>query len=270
MKEKKITINPFLNERVAPKTRTVNLDGVEIEVEYFPLYYQIIYDRKNTHLAAARAFGDYEDPYYFSSLNKDAKDYFVRFSAKDIIKRDSRLIELIIRYLSSKNQHFEIRGIKSMFDTFEKNLFVDLNEKMKFYLMVQLEERNHLEYTPVLNFRNEGLSFYYMFTTMQKLFNVLDVYTSEEINHIQNLKYFFEIYQTEFELKHMWIENHKDNILGAPFNNAKYSIIQWIMDDMDEEFKTVLKKHKHSEESINSIKNSINWIMKYNDIPFSD
>ena len=85
-KEKKITVKPYLNKRVAPVTYVENDDfGNTIEHVGYPLYYQVIYNKNNTHLKSVHNR-------YFSSLDAP---FHENGDPKEVIAFETRNIEII-------------------------------------------------------------------------------------------------------------------------------------------------------------------------------
>lgn len=262
-KEKKITIKPFLNQRVAPERLHVEPDGLAAEADFYPLYYQIIYDRNNTHLAAASVFGGSHSAYLFQSLEDLSREYHSQRTAKEIISRDTKLIELIIRFEVAKSSSFELRGIKESFIHYEKNLFRVVNTVCKEFLLEKLEAVYKNRWSVLFNVASENLSFYFMFTTFQKLFNVFDVYSAAEIQHIQNLRIFFDSYQQKHEAYLIPSWAHPDNVLGAMHDRNHFSLIQWLAGEMKEEFTRILSENQNDPKTIEEINSSIAWILDY-------
>lgn len=262
-KEKKITIKPFLNERVAPERLHVEPDGMPFEADFYPMYYQIIYDRNNTHLAAASIFGGKNKAYLFQNLEDQSREYHSNRTVREIINRDSKLIQMIIRYEVAKSSKFELRGIKESFIQYEKNLFLEINSSCKRFLIEKLNARYKDRWSVLFDVESEGLSFYFIFTTFQKLFNVFDVFSAADIQHIQNIKIFFELYQHKHEdhLTPSW--TNPDNVLGAMHDQNSFSLIQWLSGEMQLDFNSILREKQFNNQTINEIRESVNWILDY-------
>lgn len=259
-KDKKITIKPFLNERVAPLTLPIEGDGFHSEAQFLPLYYQIIFDRKNTHLAASTVFGGSNKPYLFSSLEYGSREYHTQKTSTEIIRRDSHLIELIIRYETQKSGSFELKGLKGFFQLYERNFFEVINESMKDFMLYVINNQGHTKFARLFNFNDKLLSFYFIFTTFQKLFNVFEVFSTEQILHIQNLKACFEMYQHELGGSYLGSSNHTDNVLGAIEEKQQYSVIQWLCGEMEQEFKHLI--HINGQvKTQDQLRNSIQWLL---------
>lgn len=262
-KEKKITVKPFLNHRVGPERLRVEPDGIPFEADFYPMYYQIIYDRNNTNLAAASIFGGARKPYLFHSLEDNAREFYTNRPAREIIKRDSKLIEMIIRYEVSNTKSFELKGIKESFIKYEKNLFREINIMCKQFLIDRQSERYNKRWSLLFDVESEDLSFNYIFTTFQKLFNVFDVYSAAEIQHLQHLKIFFEAYQQKHEAHFIPSWANPDNVLGAVHDQNHYSIIQWYSHEMLDEFTWILREKQFKSEAIAEIRSSVDWILDY-------
>lgn len=170
---------------------------------------------------------------------------------------------MIIRYEVAKSSKFELRGIKESFIQYEKNLFREINSSCKQFLIEKQNARYKDKWSVLFNVESEELSFYYMFTTFQKLFNVFDVFSAAEIQHIQNLKIFFESYQQKHEdyLTPSWA--HPDNVLGAMHDQNHYSLIQWYAGEMLDEFTRILREKENSQPAIAEIRSSVDWILDY-------
>lgn len=259
-KDKKITIKPFLNERVAPLTLPIEGDGFHSEAQFLPLYYQIIFDRKNTHLAASTVFGGSNKPYLFYSLEYGSKEYHTQKTSTEIIRRDSHLIELIIRYETQKTGSFELKGLKGFFQLYERNFFEVVNESMKSFMLHVINNQEYTKYARLFNFNDKLLSFYFIFTTFQKLFNVFEVFSTDQILHIQNLKTCLEMYQLAIGGSYLGSSNHADNVLGAIEEKHQYSVIQWLWGEMDQEFNQLIQVNGHNKTQ-DQIKNSIQWLL---------
>jgi len=255
-KEKKITIKPFLNTRIAPMI----IPQGEEEFHYYPLYYLIRYDRNNTQIAASNAFGGKNPAYLFKELGAGERDFYSNRTIDSIIQRDTHIIELIIRYSVNNNGEFELKGIKDMITDYGNNIFSILNVKMKDYMRDQLYKSKQFKWITIINFNRTDNSFYFAFTLLQKLTNVLEVFSPEDLRRLQTLKAFFEIYQKANKSLPDGINSHEDNILGMNKDETKYSKIQWLSGKMDTELETLITQQK-SELSSDAIIETINWLM---------
>lgn len=260
-KEKKITVKPFLNTRVAPLVVPYNFETGIVEHNYYPLYYLIRYDRNNTQIAASNAFGGKNPAYLFKGLESGERDFTSNRTIESIVNRDKHIIELIIRNSVKSNDIFELKGIKDMIAEQGNNIFIILNYKMKSYIKDQLYKANQYKWMHIINFSKFDISFYFAFTVLQKLTNVLEVFSPEDLNRIQQLKAFFEIYEKANNCAADGINSHEDNFLGMYEDHTKYSKIQWISGDMDRELQYLVTHQKEANFSFDELQQTIYWLL---------
>lgn len=121
--DKKISIKHFLNKRIAPQRH-----GGE---EYYPIYTQVTYDRKNTQFKMNLnnyLFNDEQAEYvlnpYSGAMSKgeDNRDLLYQYVSKTISWNET-MIERLVRFeLELYGEKFSITGFGKRFMYFERNL----------------------------------------------------------------------------------------------------------------------------------------------------
>jgi hypothetical protein len=259
-KEKKITIKPFLHTGLRGKTFD-ELDSSGTRIDYFPLYYQVTFNRRNTNIASEGLLNhDQGTTYFFASLDSDSREFFSNRRFIEIYKEDSRVLEMIVRYLGNTIEGFSISGIKEYYKLFNMDMFDYLNIKCKQLI------HNNIRYKkggwwPLFNIKNGSLSFYFMYSSLLKLLNDKTQIDSTLSGHVENIKIFFEIFQNEYSLLPDGENTHPDNYLGLN-NKSGYNLIRVLNKDINSEFAILAKKHNYKTKQINDILLSVSWLIE--------
>lgn len=129
--EKKISIKHFLNKRIAPQ-----MHGGE---EYYPIYTQVTYDRKNTQFKMnlnSYLFNDEQLEYilnpYSGALERDGNnmDLLYQYVSKTIAWNESIIDKLVRFELEFYGKKFNIKGFGKRFLYFERNLCFLVKQKL--------------------------------------------------------------------------------------------------------------------------------------------
>ncbi|MCF8374159.1 MAG: hypothetical protein K9H64_21230 [Bacteroidales bacterium] len=217
MKEYKVTIKPYLQKRVKPHIIKVYTDnnGEQFEsYEGWPLYYQVIYKRKNTHIRSS--FLRNND----KTLNHFSPDggVFVNSSKMDsIIARETKVIESIIRFLENQDSDFDLSGFGAIYQYYAAGLHGMVNEKLKNYLQINLVFKLDSRIADFLNF-DKG-TYYSIYKYSDMLFGHLDLFETVDRERFELLKKFFELYGQKNETLPNHLKHHfevPDNFFSDP------------------------------------------------------
>ena len=124
------------------------------------------------------------------------------------------------------------------------------------------------KWNDLFHYNSHNLSFYFIFKAYQKLFNVSDIFTEEEVQKIEGVKRFFQLYQSEYTMLPDNNSIHEDNLLGINNENSNYSIIQWMTGQMETEFKEIVSKNSISIKEAILLIESINWALSITTLYF--
>jgi hypothetical protein len=255
-KEKKITVKAYLNKRVAPRERTENDKfGNEIKHLAYQLYYQVIYNKSNTHLKSIHGTR-------FAFIDKP---YFENGDPEEIIAFEKRNIEKIIRYHESKEQDYKVKGLSKIYQEYTESLHDIVNFKLKKFIVTKFGLATNQFYFSFFNYKAADISSHFVFNVIQKLGDVKSVFTEEEIRKIENLKNFDFAYMMDRGIGHGDKYNlENQNIIYRPGYSDKYPTkIDWITGDAQNEIKRII----HYNKELKNIKpddliNDISWIME--------
>lgn len=116
--QKKITIKPFLNQNLIPECT----DGKG--KDYYPLYLQVTYDRKNTQLRSKYGM-------YYETLNDAGLAKLIAFETKVLTK--------IIEFETSQSEgEYDLKGLKNKYTIYSTSVHYAVDE----YLRMKLQKAN--------------------------------------------------------------------------------------------------------------------------------
>jgi hypothetical protein len=192
MKEYKITVKPYLQKRVKPHIVKVYTgeDNRQFEShEGWPLYYQVIYKRKNTHIRSSFMRNQDKTLNHFSPTG----GVFVNSGKMDtIIEKETKVIKSIIRYLENTDEGFELAGFGSIYQYYSRSLHKQINKKLIDYLQINLALRLDSRITDFFNFKNG--TYYSIYKYSALFFGHLDLFDAEDIERFELIKKFFDFY----------------------------------------------------------------------------
>lgn len=259
-KEKKITIKPFLHTGLRGKTFD-ELDSKGERIDYFPLYYQVTFNRRNTNIASEGLLShDQGTTYFFASLDGDSREFFSNQRFMEVYKEDSHVLEMIVRYLDRKIDNFSISGIKEYYKLFNMDIFDYLNIKCKQLIHNDIRYKKG-GWWPLINQMNGSLSFYFMYSSLVALMKDTTLIDRNLSSHIENIKNFFMIFQNEYNQLPDGEITHLDNYLGIN-NKSGYNLIRVLNKDINTEFTILAKKQNYKTKQINDILHSVNWLVE--------
>lgn len=263
---KKLTIKYFLNKRIKPTYSPFAFEKKEDEEPmYYPVYTQITYDRKNMQFPA-RNFGGIayfsEDLFQKAFIEKKELKGFKNFTGENIlnaIDKKTKFIEKAIEYeVITFKQNFSMRGFKSRYSNYEKDLRWCLEEFVLEGLKDQLKDILTVrQYEKLFTMTGEFLSAY-LFTQKHYCPTIRSYINTElEIAITSYLHYFhFTNYETKGEggvegnryYLYDWILKNdlKDkvkNFLWDKVNLETFPIFRQTLDAHFEKFEKVLNEY---------------------------
>jgi len=255
-KERKITVKPYLNKRVEPKPYKV-YDEYGHEVEHFgyPLYYQVIYNKNNTHLKS-------DTGKRFSSLDEP---FFENGDPKEIIGFETRNIEKIIRYHESKELNYHVKGLSKIFSEYTESLHAIVNFKLKKFIVNKFGLATNQLYFSLFDYKSTNISSNFVFSVIKKLRDVKTIFTKEEIDKIENLKNFDFAYIKDRGIGSGDQYNlERDNVLYVPGFSDKFPTkIDWLNGDIQNQIKRIIFNNKELKKiDPNKLIKHITWIME--------
>ncbi|MDX2189609.1 MAG: hypothetical protein SFY32_07080 [Bacteroidota bacterium] len=198
MKQKTITVKPFLNK---------NLNSIEDETGKiaFPLYYQITFERKNTQLKS------YYNK-YVSSLSLGDKEL------QRMIEFEKAVLEKIVRKEKlSKGADFQLTGLKATYEVYIKSV----DEIFQSYLKKKLIRNisfTYSEFQNVLKFDGFETHFLVLYKAAKKLIDNLNKYCDADFKDEVEA---YKCFNKAVPFKDMFGINH-------------VTLIDWINKDSDE------------------------------------
>lgn len=251
--QKKIKVNPYLNERIKPQP-VVDHDkfGNELKEEAYPLYYQVVYDKKNTHVKST--FGK-----YYSSLDKPT---ILNDDPVETIDFERRNIERIIRHMETIDSEFSVMDLSKIFPANLKSIHEIVRFKSK-KLMVQRLLKENPNYPDMLNYNSDAVGSILFLQTIEKIADLNNLFTAEELHSLRNLKQFDYIY-----LKNMGqgpgIEFLlKNNPTYLPVKKNDYpTMISWKSGEAQNQIKRLIYKNGE-EKTVDPVEliKDINWML---------
>jgi len=206
MKQKKITIKPFLNTYIDPV-------GVETKrnssVDIYALYYKVTFNRRNTQLKSYYSIGGY------ANLN-DALN-------SDIVAFEMKLLTDIIEYETKiqGEEDFNLAGLKTRYEAYSESIYYTFDKYLRNKLWKVVQKTNHI-YHLALRFDNyQGkMTILTLLEICDKLFpgfnKFIDKHFEEEINCFQFYHKLYKDKQLDYSFATLidWVnDSHKDEFI---------------------------------------------------------
>ena len=227
-KPKKITVKPFLNDKLDPIEASIHASDGEVTKELqYPLYYMVIYNRNNTKFKSRLGF-------YYSAFEK---------IPKSIIEFESNTIEKILRYQISKlGENVDLKGLGNAFNVLSENLFQCVEKYLKKKLkLAAMSADSYL--SCMINFEDwrNPFSKYYEVTT--SLFGNISKYIKDDFKiEIDAYNNYYNIY-----IKH---EKQQSGFCQS-------ILIDWLNDEHKSFILQEMKNEKEIENIIHLIENAV-------------
>lgn len=159
-KSKKITIKFFLNQLLEPVTN-------EKGKEFYPLYIQVTYNRKNMQLRSK--YGE-----YYHDL-KEVPPTLLEF--------EERVLQKIIALEASHlEDRYDLKGLKRKYEVYSLSLHQAIEDYLKPKLRLAILKTNH-ELTNVLDFSSVRATVPLLQAAAQKLFPDIERYLGGKLQH---------------------------------------------------------------------------------------
>lgn len=229
MREKKITIKPFLNIQLgASGTLT---EGNRIFKTY-PLYYKVTFNRKNTQLRSLYAHAGYND---IGSIESGIIDF------------ESKVLNKIIAYETTEKQDdYQLTGLKRKFELYALSIDYVLDTYLRKQLQGAINGTGH-PYQFVLTFDNYNInnSIFNIYDACRSLFPNINTYLDTSLLDGMSC---FKAYR---------------EIIGTPmFRYDFHTLIDWIDGSAKEFLQEGLIKF-YETENVLSMLNTIDKIIKF-------
>ncbi len=197
MKEYKITIKPYLNKRVQPIV--LGIENTSQDIEAWPLYYQVIYRRMNTHFRSSYMKDSEKFYNHYNSLEKPVTVYN---DPRKVIDRESEIIVNVIRYFEGK-EDFSVIGLKKVYKDYSVGLMKTLNEKINRHMMLRLSIDLDSNVGSIFNFKYG--TFYANYQYINALFKNLDLFSVTELQVYENIRLFCDMFggKSSLPTRHM-------------------------------------------------------------------
>ncbi|MBI9068488.1 MAG: hypothetical protein JEZ09_14430 [Salinivirgaceae bacterium] len=195
-KPRKITVKPFLNDKLEGIETCIQENDTERETFLFPLYYMVIYNRNNTKFKSRLGF-------YYETIEE---------ASLEMISFESKTIEKILRYQISKSEdEVNLKGLGNHFNILSEDLFYCtekyLKAKLKFFA---LKADGRLSF--IINFDDFRNSFTKYYEVITQLFTGIEKYFDKQ----------FELEVKSYEQYKMLREKEHIKPFSAPV------IIDWL------------------------------------------
>ena len=234
-KPKKITVKPFLNDRLDPIEASIHDSNGEVTKELqYPLYYMVIYNRNNTKFKSRVGF-------YYSNIE---------IVPKSVVEFESNTIEKILRYQISKSgEDVDLKGLGNAFNILSENLLQSIEKYLKNKLkLASMSADSYL--SCMINFDDWRNPFSKYYDVVTSIFGNISKYIKEDF------KAEIDAYNSYYDFYNKLKKNQSD--LDQP------TIIDWL----NGEYKDFILREINTEMGIeniiqlieNSIEKSIKWI----------
>lgn len=228
MREKKITIKPFLNIQLGALG---TLTDDKRTFKTYPLYYKVTFNRKNTQLRSLYALSGYND---IGSIESGIIDF------------ESKVLNKIIGYETAEKQDdYQLTGLKKKFELYALSIDHVLDTHLRKQLQGAINGIGH-PYQFVLTFDNYNInnSIFNIFGACKLLFPNLDTYLDASMLDRMNS---YQEYR---------------NIMGTPmFKYDFHTLIDWIDGSVKEVLREGLIK-SYGIEKGSSMLNTIDEIIQ--------
>lgn len=257
MKEYKISIKPYLNKRVHPIRILRTQNGIRKEVDTWPLYYQVVYKRKNNNFRSA--YSIFHNRYPVSYESPEIQSHLSDVPLK-LIERDTKVITSIIRYMESKDSNFSIVGFKKIYDEYSICLAELVNDKL--LLLLRLMVASHIHPAGASLFNLHDGSAYTIYKYIDIFFKGHDIFSEEQHELFRALKSFIVFFGEEEEgpSEYDLMEHYVDYTIDY-YNHPL--LIDYYSGELRKSLLIAYKK-----EEVDKIMYFINWILEYNTWPY--
>ena len=232
-KPKKITVKPFLNDKLDPIEASIHdSDGKVTKELQYPLYYMVIYNRNNTKFKSRVGF-------YYSRLED---------VPKTIIKFESDTIEKILRYQISKlGEDVDLKGLGNAFNILSENLFQCIEKYLKKKLkLAAMGADSYL--SCMINFDDWRNPFSKYYEVATSLFGNISKYIKDDFKiEIDAYNNYYKIYsklekqQSDFDRPTIidWLNDEHKNFILREMKNEKENIIRLIENAVEKTIKWI-------------------------------
>lgn len=192
---KKITVKPFLNDRLKPEG-TAHVDGKELPL--YRLYYIISYNRKNMTVRSRYGM------YYYKGEIESGK-------VRQVIDFETRVFEQIIRFEAHpETQEYELKGLPARFDIYSHTVRRVLSNYVIRFLWLSINHTKS-EFINTLNLDQDNQDAMLMVKAARRLFPNLH-----------------EVALPEFETSVKALETY-DHLYPLPsFFHSSPTVIDWV------------------------------------------
>jgi hypothetical protein len=180
----KTTVKPYLN---TPTGRVSifsgrNTPSLDDKLKY-PIYYQVIYRRENTHI---KSWHEHQDQAgYPQGMTQSDKMWPRHLDIDYFIRDEMRTIENLVRYESERDPKFSVIGIKPLYLKYYSHLFAVFNTRAM-NLLIKRAYRQDPELLHVLCVK-EQVSFIYFKDLMRRILGSDDYLSDEDRIILQSL-----------------------------------------------------------------------------------
>lgn len=195
MREKQITIKPFLNTKLAAISSNLGQ-------KLFPLYYQITFNRKNTQLKSS-----------FDIYLKSLED--TNSSQKNLIEKEIKNLEKIIQ-LSNNQTGISLLGIKTKHDFYLKSVD-DLLQEVLILKIQRAVSQSNSEFQNVLKFDGVGVNALLVYKATKLLIENINKHLPDDFKMLlDGYKAFVKSHQHAASLME-WLDGSFKNELKREF-----------------------------------------------------
>ncbi|MEE4197131.1 MAG: hypothetical protein V2I54_05770 [Bacteroidales bacterium] len=214
-KPKKITVKPFLNDKLDPIEASIHDSEGKVTKELqYPLYYMVIYNRNNTKFKSRLGF-------YYSGIEN---------VPETIIEFESNTIEKILRYQISKSgEDVDLRGLGNAFNILSENLFQCVEKYLKNKLkLAAMSADSYLSF--MINFEDWRNPFSKYYDVVTSLFGKISKYIKDDFkieieayNNYYNIYKKYEKQQSGFCQSTLidWLNDEHKSFILQEMNNEK-------------------------------------------------
>ncbi len=169
---KKVTVKFFLNEHLKEIERE---DG-----NYYPLYVQITYNRKNTQIKCA--YGG-----FYKSMEQLEDQY------APLLRFEEEIFKKTVYYeLGQQGEEFQLRGIGKKYDAYCASIPALFDRYLKVRLKNTLQKAQPLRFLDVLQTEKRDIPFSLLLEASYRLFDNLKAIISDEFREEMEI---YELYQ---------------------------------------------------------------------------
>ncbi|WP_026999438.1 hypothetical protein [Eisenibacter elegans] len=179
-KPKKITIKFFLNEHIKPIDTP---QGIA-----YPLYCQITYNRKNTHIKCN--YGG-----YYTSMES------IQETQPKLLPFEEYIFRQMMDYeVGQHGELLDMKGLGTKYDRYSVSIHALFSHHLKARLQSETLQAQPQEFVEVLNYHKKTLSFQILLRAAEKLFDDLPGLLSPEFHEeITLYQHYYELYKTTLD-----------------------------------------------------------------------